>query len=268
MTDNTLFEKHTDVFDGNLEMYYCGKRIKSKNHVYGPEIRSHFLIVLVEKGTAIFYRNEKETVFKDNDMLVMFPGERIFYRAQSEWSIKWIGVKGDKVEELFGSIGVTREKPIFTPANYKKLSEIIMEIYDMEHDCSMYSKCKAQSLLYGFFSELLCTEQNSERIDYAASAIRIMKYNYNNDLSIDDISEQLFVNHSYFSRVFKSKTGMSPKQYILNLRMDRAKELLKNTDYSVSEISASVGFKDALYFSRIFSKKEGISPSLYRKSCK
>ena len=50
MYDNTMFEKHTEIFKGDIGMYYCGKRIGTKNHVYGPEIRSHFLFVLVEKG--------------------------------------------------------------------------------------------------------------------------------------------------------------------------------------------------------------------------
>ena len=53
MADETLFEKHTEIFNGDMGMYYCGKRTGTKNHVYGPEIRSHFLIVLVEKGSAV-----------------------------------------------------------------------------------------------------------------------------------------------------------------------------------------------------------------------
>lgn len=103
-------------------MYYCGKRIGTKNHVYGPEIRSHFLIALVEKGTAVLYRNEKEFLFKERDILVMFPGERIFYKAQTDWTIQWIGVGGNQVENIFQTIGVTREKPIFTPEKYEEIS--------------------------------------------------------------------------------------------------------------------------------------------------
>ena len=80
MSDATLFEKHTEIFNGDIGMYYCGKRISTKNHIYGPEIRSHFLIVLVEKGNAVLYRDENEILFKDKDMLVMFPEKKFFIR--------------------------------------------------------------------------------------------------------------------------------------------------------------------------------------------
>ncbi|MBQ7039554.1 MAG: AraC family ligand binding domain-containing protein, partial [Clostridia bacterium] len=114
MYDETLFEKHTEIFSGDIGMYYCGKRVDTKNHVYGPEIRTHFLIVLVEKGTAVLYRDEEKLRFKSGDVLVMFPGEKIFYKAQTDWSIKWVGVSGKQLEDTFKTMGVTREKPIFT----------------------------------------------------------------------------------------------------------------------------------------------------------
>ena len=60
MNDTTLFERHSDSFTSNIGLYYCGKRIETKNHVYGPEIRSHYLIVFVEKGKATLYRNKQK----------------------------------------------------------------------------------------------------------------------------------------------------------------------------------------------------------------
>ena len=84
MPDHTLFEKHTEGFSSDIGMYYCGKRVGTKHHVYGPEIRSHFLIVLVEKGSAVLYRDQGSLSFQDHDMLVMFPREKIYYRAQTD----------------------------------------------------------------------------------------------------------------------------------------------------------------------------------------
>lgn len=60
MADNTLFEKYYEAYNGDMGIYYCGKRVGTKNHVYGPEIRNHFLIVLVEKGRAILYNEDKK----------------------------------------------------------------------------------------------------------------------------------------------------------------------------------------------------------------
>lgn len=270
MPDTTLFEKHTEILNGDIGMYYCGKRIGTKNHVYGPEIRSHFLIVLVEKGSAVLYGNENgngnrnKILFKDKDMLVMFPGEKIFYQAQTDWTIKWIGISGKLAYDLFKMIGVTKERPIFTPKNYEELSNIMTELYDIEYDNSMFVKCKIQSLIYSFFSVLLAEKDEKIFSDPIDSALRIIEYNYNNDLNIKAIADSLFLDSAYFSRLFKIKVGISPKKYILQTRIKKAKELLRDTSYHIKEISVTIGFKDPLYFSKIFYKTEGITPSKYR----
>lgn len=268
MYDSTLFEKHTEIFSSDIGMYYCGKRINTKNHVYGPEIRSHFLIVLVKSGTAVLYRNDKKFTFKTNDMLFMFPGEKIHYEAKTDWSINWIGITGNSLESLFEMIGITRRNPIFTPKNSTELATIMSKLYDLEYDNSMLVKYKMQSLLYEFISLLLKNQKEKTTSSPVDSALQIIKYNFNNDLNINDIAKSLFLDHAYFSRLFKEKVGMSPKKYIFKLRMEKAKELLESTDYRIKEISITAGFGDPLYFSRIFYKSEGITPTEYRKKYK
>ena len=71
---------------------------------------------------------------------------------------------------------------------------------------------------------------------------------------------------SLFYRQFKEYTGQTPLQYILDIRLTTAKKMLESTDYSISEISASVGYDNALYFSRLFHKHIGVSPKEYRKA--
>ena len=265
MTDNTLFEKHIELFNGDIGMYYCGKRLGTKNHVYGPEVRSHFLIVFVENGTAVLCRDEKEITFKDKDILVMFPGERIFYKAQTDWTIKWIGVSGSQVENIFNMLGVKREKPIFTPKNHEEISSIMSQLYDIKYDSSMFTKYKIQSLVYSFFSLLLADKSVKTSSDPVKSALRIIKYNYNNDLNIKAMADDLFLDSAYFSRLFKSKVGISPKKFILQTHIEKSKELLRNTDRHIKEIAITIGYHDPLYFSKIFYKTEGMTPSKYRE---
>ncbi len=266
--ETTLFEKHSDVCaDNGIGMYYCGRRIGTQNHVYGPEIRTHFLIVLVEKGRAVLYKDQKETEFGEKDMLVMFPNEKIFYVAQSAWSIQWIGISGNGIEEIFRKLGVTGENPIFRPTRYSNISAIFSMLYDIDYSDSYYAKFKAQSLLYDFFAELFA-EKSIKNTDVIASAVRIMTYNYDRALSIKDISDKFFLDASYFSRLFKKEMGMAPKKYLLRLRIQRASELLKNTDYKIGEISNAVGFDDPLYFSKMFYKATAQTPTEYRNQFK
>ena len=137
-------------------------------------------------------------------------------------------------------------------------------IYNTDQDGSLKSVCKIQSLLYEFFSLLYSDNNKNSFPDPITSAKKIIEYNYNNDLSVDTIAKSLFLDSAYFSRLFRKKVGISPKKYILERRLNKAKELLKKSEYSIKEIAVTTGFKDPLYFSKLFKDKTGMSPSEYK----
>lgn len=267
MTDKTMHEILTELhFKSDIGMYYCGKRINTKNHIYGPEIRNHYLFVLVNKGKAVMY-NDKEIPFGEHDLLIMLPNERIHYKALEHWSISWLGLYGETVDKFIKILGVTPEKPIIHISLYSELYNIIEKIYNISKDLSLHSKYSATGLIYEFFSVLV---QNSnigkENINAIKTALRIIDYNYSSPITIEQIAKRVSLNPSYFSRLFTEQVGIAPKQYLLNKRLNRAKELLSETDASIFEIANSIGYDDQLYFSRIFKKHIGVSPIEYKKS--
>ena len=71
---------------------------------------------------------------------------------------------------------------------------------------------------------------------------------------------------NYLNQLFRDKFGVSPKQYLTRLKLDKAKNLLSSTDLPVVMIAASLGFPDQLSFSRAFKGKVGMPPTAYRKS--
>ncbi|MNN42803.1 HTH-type transcriptional activator RhaS [compost metagenome] len=94
-------------------------------------------------------------------------------------------------------------------------------------------------------------------------AIRWISLQFHQQISIDQIAATLGYHRGHLSKAFKQRTGLSPKQYLLKMRMDKAKGLLEGT-LSVDQVASSVGFNDALYFSKQFRKYFGIPPSEYR----
>ena len=84
------------------------------------------------------------------------------------------------------------------------------------------------------------------------------------DVGIQDIAEVFHYNTQYLGRFFKKITGQSINGFISNQRLERAAELLKNTDFSIIEISAVTGFNNVTYFNRLFKKKYGATPTEYR----
>ncbi|MNT37533.1 Arabinose operon regulatory protein [compost metagenome] len=94
-----------------------------------------------------------------------------------------------------------------------------------------------------------------------------MASQYAYPVSIEQMSASMGYNRAYLSRIFKQQIGVSPVTYLLKLRMDKARELLRDRpELSIEQVAASVGLPDALYFSRQFSRLQGRSPSSYRKS--
>lgn len=96
-----------------------------------------------------------------------------------------------------------------------------------------------------------------------------VNYIYNNferDISLGDIARYIFLSPSYFARAFKEETGMSPISFLLKVRVERAKELLADTDIKVSEIALNVGFSNQQRFNEIFKKHTGMAPLQFRKN--
>lgn len=100
------------------------------------------------------------------------------------------------------------------------------------------------------------------------SAIQFVLNNYEREISITDIAKYVFLSPSYFTRAFKEDTGMSPMQYLLNIRIKRACELLEETDMKVGEIAHSVGFSNQQRFNDMFKKQINMTPMQYRNSSK
>ena len=92
-----------------------------------------------------------------------------------------------------------------------------------------------------------------------------IKEHYKDEITLEDVASHIHLNPIYFSRLFKEKTGQTFMQYLTEIRMEKAKDYLINTDMSINEIANSVGYQDSKYFSRIFKKECKIIPNLYRK---
>ncbi|MDP3434317.1 MAG: AraC family transcriptional regulator, partial [Bacteroidota bacterium] len=89
--------------------------------------------------------------------------------------------------------------------------------------------------------------------------------NLNANVNIEQLATDLNVGYSYFRQMFRKYTGISPTQYHLSLRIQKAKDLLVSTDQSFKEIAIDLGFESYFYFSRIFKDKTGKSPMEFRK---
>lgn len=106
---------------------------------------------------------------------------------------------------------------------------------------------------------------NSSEDTILAHALEYIRINFNNRITVTELSEFCHCSDSYLSRIFKRRTGVNINVYVNKVRMEHAKNPLCLSDESISEIAASVGFDDPNYFSRVFTQIIGISPTEFRK---
>ena len=104
--------------------------------------------------------------------------------------------------------------------------------------------------------------QSSSIIDKAKEYIGSR---YHKDISLDDVSREVDISPYYFSKIFKEETGENFIEYVTNIRITKAKELLQNSELSMKEICAAVGYSDPNYFSRTFKKNVGVTPTEFKE---
>lgn len=107
-------------------------------------------------------------------------------------------------------------------------------------------------------------KRESKNNDLIKRVKDIINQNYATDISLNEISKQVYISPCYLSTLFNKETNTSFKTYLIQVRMDKAKELLENTDDTIYDISSKVGYKSQKYFSTVFHRITGFMPSEYR----
>ncbi|HVF90287.1 MAG TPA: AraC family transcriptional regulator [Blastocatellia bacterium] len=95
-------------------------------------------------------------------------------------------------------------------------------------------------------------------------ALEFMHDNYSRDLSLEEIASAAYLSEYHFARLFKQITGLTPHVYLANLRLERARRLLAETSFSISEIAGMVGYQSQSHFTKIFKSVTGLTPRAYR----
>ncbi|AJS59395.1 AraC family transcriptional regulator [Paenibacillus sp. IHBB 10380] len=132
-------------------------------------------------------------------------------------------------------------------------------------------KLHVKTLFYQFVYELLRQYQqgnNAIKPDLVTQAIHYIHEHYREHITLESLVEMLDCNSRQFLRMFKSQKSTSPIDYLIHFRVNKAKELLLSTEFTLKEIADGVGYPDSYYFSRIFKKYEGVSPTSFKENAR
>lgn len=225
----------------------------------------------ITNGSGTFETNEGSFKVTPGTILLITPNRWHRYRPDysTGWTEHFVGFNGPIAQQLFQH--ELLQKPIIKIGFQEKLMKEFNTIVQLIKDEKPGFQQVCASHLMVMLAEIVSIHKNSEFANknierIIRKACIYLRDNQHQNVNIEKLSANYNVGYSYFRRMFKKYTGMSPYQYHLSLRIQKAKELIQKSDKSIKEISFELGFESLFYFSRIFKNKEGISPSQLRNS--
>lgn len=232
-----------------------------------------YQLVYISEGSGYFESasSGKQKV-QSGTMILIFPGEwHTYYPCEDGWFEYWVGFRGDMVENSISNKFFVKDKPVFEIGVSSSIISLYEDIYSLAlNENPGYQQLISSMVLY-MMGNIYYKRKNhvlkSSNVvaDKINEARLIMKKNISAPVPVEDIARHLNVSYSWLRSHFKSFTGVSPVQYILYLRYLKAKELLLNSNMSISEIAYSLNFETVSQFSSFFTKKEGLSPTVFKK---
>ena len=264
----------------NVEIYYAETPDKM-------EIKSHFHnsheILFILEGNAAVQINDKSYLCKSGDLIFIsnleshnleittYPYKRFFLLVNPQY------FQGIMKDPLLASILKHRPEHFshvvsLSPDHRKVFIEYMKKMNSESLYRDEYSEnligCYLQVLLTDLFRNYREAFPLSHFNISMSAVLEVQRYleeNYKEDLTLETIAKKFYINRYYLSHQFKEITGFSFKEYLILQRISRAKQLLFQTSFNITEVGTEAGFNNVNHFIRIFKKYEGITPYQYRK---
>lgn len=262
----------------DLRLYQYGWEQCKPLHSFGPFVRNHFLFHYVISGHGRLESNDEDghtriyPLSADQGFLIC-PGQVNTYCADEKqpWTYVWLEFDGLRVEEYLRSAGLSVKDPVYVPQDLS-LAQSARDTMLYIADHSSASTLHLIGHLCLFLDTLIRsssrkkTPKGAQLQDfYIQEAVTYMEHNYAREITVEEIAETCRLNRSYFSKLFKENMGSSPQEFLINLRLSKAEELLRGSNATIGDIAARCGYPNQLHFSRAFKKRYGVSPREWRQ---
>ena len=276
---NYLEDIPTGYMDKSKELWInsCGMYMlvsKKKLPTFRGKGRLDYQLIYIHSGCGVFdFGDDKERSISAGNIVIYRPNEmqKYTYYGKDKPVVYWIHFTGNNICALFENYGIDLVKqviPVGCSAEYVQLfNKIILELQLKRDNYAECSMLLFKQLLIAMGRATINNEHSSIVTDKLSieSATNYFHEHFHDQILIDKYLEEKNINANAFFKKFKAYTGVSPLQYLLDIRLSNAKSLLASTEYTISEISSIVGYDNPLYFSRLFHKHIGMSPREYRK---
>lgn len=229
--------------------------------------REDYYLIYVERGELELLLNGN-TYTAQSGATVIFPPHcpyKYTFDGNTSLSYLWAHFTGSYTARFLDDCGFGTLPCIFHSKPNIKITSSFGMLFDVfsTHQPLQKQKlaCRLEDILLRIASELHDT--NASRS--LTKSLGYIHTFYGKELRIPDLAQMESLSNSRYITVFKERMGMTPSEYVIDLRINVACDLLKNHTMSIKEVAACVGYDNPCFFSKIFKKKTGMSPKSYKE---
>lgn len=220
------------------------------------------LAIYILDGNITMVQEGAEFNAQKNDLLLVDCYTQHKYFAVFNAHTLWVHFDGNNTRQWFDEIKSKKGQKIkCTNQTAECIYNIIKFIQQNQSEYTISNEL--YSLLCNISNEN-AVNQEKRKVSQIETAKEFIISNYDKNIAISDMANAAHMSVSYFSKLFKKSMGFSPYDYLLSVRLDKAKEMLKQTDYSVESIAYKTGFNSSSNFVYFFKKETGLSPLKFR----
>jgi len=231
------------------------------------------ILIYCLSGLGQLQLEDREFKVDKGSAILIPPNHPHVYSAdrQDPWSIFWVHFSGTQVSDVSTVLGTNPDAPIVHVPDTRLVLQAFEDVYAcLNYNFSDSGLLLMSSKLINLFSMIRLHRKHRHPRRQAAedsvlSTIKFMRQHLDMNLTLNELAAQSGQSVPYYCRRFKERTDQSPMSYFIHLRLQKACELLVQTDLSVKDVAEELGYKDPYYFSRLFKKIEGCAPSQYRE---
>ncbi len=250
-----------DLFLGAM-----GRFVSRGGFVYRQVSNWVALHVIMEGRGTVAVEGRSFTVGA-GELFTFFPGQLINYHDDVEqpWRYTWFTLRGAHAEEVLAHCGLDRVHPVRSVAVREELESVFRDV-ESEYSRTTVSPTAAIVLAWRMVRALEPQNAPSSRPSLGERARLLFDHHYGEPLTVDEVAQKLRVSRATLFRAFRAEHGVSPKQFLDGLRLERAMRLLRASDQSVKEIASGCGYGSESYFSRVFKQQTGQPPGQWRRN--
>lgn len=225
-------------------------------------LHNNIEILICTDGTFDMICNNENRILHKAEIMIAFPGDIHAYNKTDYGEGIMIIFNPNISEIIISLLANSRYENFVKENNVISLAESLLQCFNNHSNFA---------ITYGYLHTIIGmvlsknkTEKNSGEINAFNMAIRYIAFNYTNQITLKSISKHVGISQSHLSRIFSQKVEGGFKHYLNLMRIEKAKELLTNTEKNIYEIMLDSGFTDQGTFNRVFKNNVNCTPSQYR----